>query len=177
VRRLQRAWLFSKLLREALPFAPGFPTTTVAGACWLRRAKGRLEELAFLFLRARARLPRNLSAHANLNPSRRSKEPNRSKSSSRIGALAVSAEAGAPGFATRDVAVNLPATGGPGECVTISSGRAVSSHASSDREKLRSLHDMLELTTRAAHEQELFPRTIGISPMARANARQPEGRR
>ena len=64
----QRAWLLLEDYFEKLSLSRrDFPTTDWWPRMLTAQGKGRLEELAFLFLRARRSPPTELAAHANLN--------------------------------------------------------------------------------------------------------------
>src|SRR6476646_5305868 len=64
----QRAWLLLEDYFEKLSLSRrDFPTTDWWPRMLATQGSGRLEELAFLFLRAHRSPPTELSAHANLN--------------------------------------------------------------------------------------------------------------
>src|SRR6185295_442429 len=64
----QRAWLLLEDYFEKLSLSrKDFPTTDWWPRLLAAQGSGRLEELAFLFLRAKRSLPSELSAHANLS--------------------------------------------------------------------------------------------------------------
>src|SRR5215469_8712802 len=64
----QRAWLLLEDYFERLSLSrKDFPATDWWPRLLAAQGKGRLEELAFLFLRARRSPPTELAAHANLN--------------------------------------------------------------------------------------------------------------
>src|ERR1041384_3738167 len=64
----QRAWLLLEDYFEKLSLSrKDFPATDWWPRMLTAQGKGRLEELAFLFLRAKRSVPSELQAHANLN--------------------------------------------------------------------------------------------------------------
>src|ERR1043166_5037898 len=64
----QRAWLLLEDYFEKLSLSrKDFPTTDWWSRLLAAQGKGRLEEMAFLFLRAQRSLPTELAAHANLD--------------------------------------------------------------------------------------------------------------
>ena len=155
----QRAWLLLEDYFEKLSLSrKDFPSTDWWPQLLAAQGRARLEEVAFLFLRAQRSLPTELSAYANLERFAQVEEAAREQQL--VGQLEawlfppkpahfdapraflrtvchVQADAGTPGLHRLAVELHLlrPRTG----------------------EKIRKLRDIVELTTRAAHEQELFP--------------------
>ncbi|HET7624282.1 MAG TPA: ATP-dependent helicase, partial [Verrucomicrobiae bacterium] len=155
----QRAWLlledyFEKLSlsRKDFPAADWWPRLLAA------QGHNRLEELAFLFLRAHRTPPPELAPHANLN---RFAEIEEAEQEQRLvreleGWL----------FPQRPVHLDIPRASlrvvcrpQPDADQPLRFRLAIQMHLMRPRtgEKIRSLQDIIELTTRAAHEQELFP--------------------
>jgi hypothetical protein len=155
----QRAWLlledyFEKLSlsRKDFPAADWWPRLLAA------RGTNRLEELAFLFLRAHRSPPTELAPHANLNRFAQVEEAEQEQKLIR--------ELENWLFPPKPLHLDSPRASLRVLCQPeldpAMNGRhclAVQFHLLRPRtgEKIRSLSEIIELTTRAAHEQELFP--------------------
>jgi hypothetical protein len=155
----QRAWLlledyFEKLSlsRKDFPAADWWPRLLAA------QGNNRLEELAFLFLRAHRSPPTELAPHANLNRFAQVEEAEQEQKLVR--------ELENWLFPPKPVHLDSPRASLRVLCQPeldpAMNGRhclAVQFHLLRPRtgEKVRSLSEIVELTTRAAHEQELFP--------------------
>src|ERR1039457_3766855 len=122
------------------------------------QGKARLEELAFLFLRAKRSVPLELQTHANMNRFAEVEEAEHEQKLVR--------ELENWMFPPRPMRMDLPrATLGvlcqpqPDADQPAHQRLGVQFHLIRPRtgDKIRSLREILELTTRAAHEQELFP--------------------
>ena len=155
----QRAWLLLEDYFEKLSLSRrDFPATDWWPRMLAAQGKGRLEELAFLFLRARRSPPTELSAHANLNRFAQVEEAEQEQKLIReleqwlFPAKPVHLDS--PRATLRVICQPQPDADHPSRFRL-----AVQFHLMRPRtgEKVRSLRDMIELTTRAAHEQELFP--------------------
>ena len=154
----QRAWLlledyFEKLSlsRKDFSHADWWPRLLAA------QGKSRLEEVAFLFLRAKRSLPTELAAYANLDRFAQVEQANREQRLVRhLEAWLFPsgpAHLDSPRASLRVVCRPQPH---PEQSARYS--LAVQFHVARPRtgEKLKTLRELLELTTRAAHEQELF---------------------
>jgi hypothetical protein len=154
----QRAWLLLEDYFEKLSLSrKDFPGTE-----WWPRLLGlqgaaRLEELAFLFLRARRSLPTELSGYANLARFAQVEEAAREQQ------LVQHLEAWLfpPRPAHLDsprAAVRVICRPQPDPLQPARHQLAVQFHLQRSRtgDKVKALADIVELTTRAAHEQELF---------------------
>ncbi len=155
----QRAWLLLEDYFEKLSLSrKDFP----GGDWWPRmlasQGKARLEELAFLFLRAKRSVPTELTAYANLDRFAEVEEAAREQQlvQQLEGWLfpPQAAHLESPRASLRVVCRVLPNPEQPGR-----HRLTVEFHVLRPRtgEKLKTLREVLELTTRAAHEQELFP--------------------
>jgi hypothetical protein len=155
----QRAWLLLEDYFEKLALSrKDFPGTE-----WWPRLMGvqgpaRLEELSFLFLRARRSVPTELSGYANLTRFAQVEEAAREQQ------LVNHLEAWL--FPPRPAHLDSPRATLRAICRAVADADqpakhrlAVQFHLQRSRtgEKVRTLADIIELTTRAAHEQELFP--------------------
>jgi hypothetical protein len=154
----QRAWLWLEDYFERLSLSrKDFPTTDWWPRLLAVRGSGRLEELAFLFLRTQRSLPTELAPHANLGRFAEVEEAEREQKLVReledwlFPAKPVHLDV--PRACLRVVCDPQPDVEQP-ECYCL----AVQFHLMRPRtgEKSRSLGEIIELTTRAAHEQELF---------------------
>ncbi len=155
----QRAWLLLEDYFEKLSLSRrDFPTTDWWPRMLASQGKSRLEELAFLFLRARRSPPTELAAHANLN---RFAQVEQAEQEQRL-----IRELEHWLFPPKPVHLDSPRATLRVICKPQTDAEnssrfrlAVQFHLMRPRtgEKVRSLQDMMELTTRAAHEQELFP--------------------
>jgi hypothetical protein len=155
----QRAWLlledyFEKLSlsRKDFPSADWWPRLLTA------QASTRLEELAFVFLRARRPLPTELGVYANLD--RFAEVEQAAQEQQLVRQLEAwlfppkAAHFDSPRAFLRAVCRPQPDEEQPGR-----HRLAVELHLLRPRtgEKVRKLREIVELTLRAAHEQELFP--------------------
>jgi hypothetical protein len=157
----QRAWLLLEDYFEKLSLSrKDFPTTDWWPRLLNSQSKSRLEELAFLFLRARRSLPTELSAYANLTRfaqvEKAAEEQQLVKQLENWLFPPKPAHLDAPRAALRIECRPEPEPTHPAR-----HRLAVQFHLMRPRtgEKARTLQDVLELTTRAAHEQEQFPPT------------------
>lgn len=155
----QRAWLLLEDYFEKLSLSrKDFPATDWWPRLLAAQGQSRVEELAFLFLRAKRSLPTELAPHANLDQFARVEEAEQEQRLVR--ALEhwlfppKLAHLDSPRAALRVVCQPQPDAEQPARYHL-----AVQFHLLRPRtgEKLRALRDIIELTTRAAHEQELFP--------------------
>jgi hypothetical protein len=154
----QRAWLlledyFEKLSlsRKDFPSADWWPRLLAA------EGKNRLEEVAFLFLRARRSLPTELSAYANLD--RFAQVEQAAKEQQLVRQLEAWLFPPKPAhFDSPRAFVRAICQPQPDEEQPARYRLAVELHLLRPRtgEKVRTLREIIELTTRAAHEQELF---------------------
>ncbi|HWD19442.1 MAG TPA: DEAD/DEAH box helicase [Verrucomicrobiae bacterium] len=174
----QRAWLlledyFEKLQlsRKDFPAADWWPRLVSS------KGKKRLEETAILFLRANRSLPTELLAHANLQ---RFAEIEQAEKEHR---LASQIEhwlfpTTPPQFDTPRASVRVTCRPKPLEENPGLHGLSVEFHITRQRtgEKIRTLAEVVDLTTRSAHEQELFSQADWqfIQWLAEAHA-DPEG--
>ena len=155
----QRAWLLLEDYFERLSLTrKDFPATDWWPRLLAARGNARLEELAFLFLRAHRSPPTELASHAN--PGRFAEVQEAEHEQRLVREL--------EGWLFPPQTVHLDT---PRACLRVvcrpqpdadSSARfrlAVQFHLLRPRtgEKVRSLREIIELTLRAAHEQELFP--------------------
>jgi len=154
----QRAWLlledyFEKLSlsRKDFPSADWWPRLLAA------QGKNRLEEMAFLFLRAKRSIPTELSAYANLDRFAQVEQATQEQQLIQCLESWLSP--------TRPVHLDLPRASlrvlcqaEPDDEQPARRRLAVQFLLSRPRtgEKPKSLAELLDLTTRAAHEQELF---------------------
>jgi hypothetical protein len=155
----QRAWLLLEDYFEKLSLTrKDFPTTDWWPRLLNVQGDARLEELAFLFMRAHRSPPTELASHAN--PGRFAQVEEAEQERKLIFELEhwlfpqKPAHLDSPRATLRVVCRAQPDAESP------SLHRlAVQFHLMRPRtgEKVRSLHEIIELTTRAAHEQELFP--------------------
>jgi hypothetical protein len=155
----QRAWLLLEDYFEKLSLSrKDFPSTDWWPRLLAAQGKARLEEVAFLFLRARRSLPTELSAYANLD--RFAQVEQAAKEQQLVRQLEAwlfppkPAHFDSPRAFLRTICRPQPDEEQPARyCL------AVELHLLRPRtgEKVRTLREIIELTTRAAHEQELFP--------------------
>ncbi len=154
----QRSWLlledyFEKLSLSRRDFANGDWWPRLLGA----HGGPRLEELAFVFLRAKRSLPTELAPYGN--PVRFAQVEQAAREQALLGHLEAwlfpprPSHLEAPRAALRVVCRPTPDQERPGRFRL-----AVRLHLERPRtgEKLKSVAELVELTTRAAHEQELF---------------------
>ncbi len=155
----QRSWLLLEDYFEKLSLSrKDFPATE-----WWPKMLGlagdaRLEELAFLFLRAKRSLPPELSAHANLDRFARAEAAEHEQK------LVQALEhwlfpPQTPHLDTPRATLRVICNPQPDETHPARYRLGVQFHLFRPRtgEKLRTLRDLIDLATRAAHEQELFP--------------------
>src|SRR5215472_6994328 len=155
----QRAWLLLEDYFEKLSLSrKDFPSTDWWPRMLSASGKARLEEVAFLFLRAKRPLPTELTLHANLD---RFAQVEQAAYEQR---LVQDLEAwlfppkpvhlDAPRASLRIVCEPEPCPGQPARNQLAGQILLFRPRAG---EKAKTLADLVELTTRAAHEQELFP--------------------
>jgi len=155
----QRAWLaledyFEKLLLSRRDF----PDTNWWPRLLNAQGKARLEELAFLFLRAKRSVPPELQAYAN--PDRFASAEETEKEQSLVKELENWLSPPAlPLLDTPRATLRVVCKTQPDEEEPSRHRLAVQFLLSRPRtgEKARTLHDMIDLVVRATHEQELFP--------------------
>jgi superfamily II DNA or RNA helicase len=155
----QRAWLLLEDYFEKLSLSrKDFPATDWWPRMLVAQGKGRLEELAFLFLRAKRSIPSELQGHANLN---RFAEVEQAEQERRLVRELENwlfpdkpMHLDAPRAQLRVICQPQPDADQPSR-----KRLGVQFHLIRPRtgSKVRSLTEIIELTTRAAHEQELFP--------------------
>jgi len=155
----QRAWLlledyFEKLLlsRKDFPDTNWWPRLLAA------TGRARLEELAFLFLRAKRSVPPELSAHAS--PDRFAKAEEAEQEVKLVQELERwLAPAALPLLDTPRATLRVVCRVQAGEDEPAHHRLAVQFLLSRPRtgEKARTLREMVDLVVRATHEQELFP--------------------
>jgi hypothetical protein len=155
----QRAWLLLEDYFEKLSLSrKDFPATDWWPRLLSSQGKSRLEEVAFLFLRAKRSVPTELAAYANLDHFVQVEQAAREQS------LIQDLEAWL--FPPRPAHLDAPRAvlrvlchPQPDPAQPAHHRLAVEFHLSRQRtgEKPKTLAEILELTTRAAHEQELFP--------------------
>jgi hypothetical protein len=155
----QRAWLLLEDYFEKLSLSrKDFPGTDWWPQLLAAQGHARLEEVAFLFLRAQRSLPSELSAYANLD--RFAQVEHAAREQQLVGQLEAwlfppkPAHFDAPRAFLRAVCRPQANPDHPGLYLL-----AVELHLLRPRtgERVRKLREIVELTTRAAHEQELFP--------------------
>jgi hypothetical protein len=154
----QRAWLLLEDYFEKLSLSrKDFPSTDWWPRMLSASGKARLEEVAFLFLRAKRPLPTELSLHANLD---RFAQVEQAAYEQR---LVQDLEAWL--FPPKPVHLDAPRASlrvvcEPEPCPLQPARNQLAVHLLLLRpragEKAKTLVDLVELTTRAAHEQELF---------------------
>ena len=155
----QRSWLLLEDYFEKLSLSrKDFPAVDWWTRLLNAQGPGRLEELAFLFLRAKRSLPTELSAYANLT--RFAQVEKAAQEEQLIRRLEEwlspprTAQLDSPRAFLRILCKPHPDPEQPGRCKL-----GVQFHLLRPRtgEKAKTVTELLELTTRAAHEQELFP--------------------
>ncbi|HTL58810.1 MAG TPA: DEAD/DEAH box helicase [Candidatus Limnocylindrales bacterium] len=154
----QRAWLLLEDYFEKLSLSrKDFPSTEWWPHLLQANGKGRLEELAFLFLRAKRSLPSELTAYANLDRFAQVEEAAHERDQVRQLETWLfpprPAHLDAPRASLRVVCGTEPDEQFPVWCRLTVEFYLLRPRTG---EKLRSLEDLVDLTTRAAHEQELF---------------------
>src|SRR5271170_6580713 len=155
----QRAWLlledyFEKLLLSR----KDFPDTNWWPKLLNAQGKTRLEELAFLFLRAKRSVPPELSAHASLDRFAKAEEAEQEvKLVQELEKWL--APAALPLLDTPRATLRVVCRVQAGEDEPSHHRLAVQFLLSRPRtgEKARTLREMIDLVVRATHEQELFP--------------------
>ena len=155
----QRAWLLLEDYFEKLNLSrKDFPSNDWWPRVLAAQGKARLEEVAFLFLRARRSLPTELAPYGNAD---RFAQVEQAAEEQRLVQELESwlvpprpAHLDYPRATLRVVCQPQPDQSCPARYRL-----AVQFHLSRQRtgDKIKSLADIIELTTRAAHEQELFP--------------------
>jgi len=155
----QRAWLLLEDYFEKLSLSRrDFPSIDWWPRLLTATGHSRLEELAFLFLRAKRSLPTELTAYANLarfaQVEQASQEQLLIKHLEEWLAPPKPAHLDSPRASLRVVCRPHPEQGQAGQRQL-----AVQFFLLRQRtgEKLKTLTELIDLTTRAAHEQELFP--------------------
>jgi len=155
----QRAWLLLEDYFEKLSLSrKDFPATDWWPRLLSSQGKSRLEEVAFLFLRAKRSVPTELAAYANLDRfvqvEQAAREQNLIQDLEAWLFPPRPAHLDAPRASLRVICHPQPDPARPSH-----HRLAVEFHLSRQRtgEKAKTLAEILELTTRAAHEQELFP--------------------
>ena len=155
----QRAWLaledyFEKLLLSRRDF----PDTNWWPRLLNAQGKARLEELAFLFLRAKRSVPPELQAYASADRFARAEEAEKELSLVKELENWLSPPA-LPLLDTPRATLRVVCRVQPDEQEPSRHRLAVQFLLSRPRtgEKARTLHDMIDLVVRATHEQELFP--------------------
>jgi len=155
----QRAWLLLEDYFEKLSLSrKDFPNTDWWPRLLTAQGKTRLEEVAFLFLRAKRSLPTELSSYANLD--RFAQVEKAAQEQELVRSLeswlfpARPAHLDAPRASLRVVCQPEPEDQNPARYRL-----AIRFFLLRPRtgEKPKTLHELFDLTTRAAHEQELFP--------------------
>jgi SNF2-related domain/Helicase conserved C-terminal domain len=155
----QRAWLLLEDYFEKLSLSrKDFPSTDWWPRLLAAQGAGRLEEVAFLFLRAQRSLPTELSAYANLD--RFAQVEHAAKEQQLVRQLEAwlfppkPAHFDSPRAFLRAVCRPQPDAEQPARYRL-----AVDLHLLRPRtgDKVRTVGEIIELTMRASHEQELFP--------------------
>ena len=154
----QRAWLLLEDYFEKLALSrKDFPGEEWWPKLLHVQGRARLEELAFLFLRAKRPLPTELSPHANLGRFAEIQETERERQL--VQKMEhwlfppVPVHLDAPRAMLRVLCTPQPDEAHPARCRL-----AIQFHLYRSRngDKLKTLKELIELTVRAAHEQELF---------------------
>jgi len=155
----QRAWLLLEDYFERLSLSrKDFPSTDWWPRLLAAQGRSRLEEVAFLFMRARRSLPTELNAYANLDRFAQVEQADQARQLVRHLETWLfphkPAHFDAPKAFVRAVCRPQPDPAQPGL-----HRLAVELHLLRPRsgERVRKVGEIVELTTRAAHEQELFP--------------------
>ena len=155
----QRSWLLLEDYFEKLSLSrKDFPTTDWWPRMLAANHSVRLEELAFLFLRAKRSLPPELTTHANMVRFARAEQAEHEQK------LVQELEdwlfpAHPPHLDTPRATLRVLCQPQPDEAHPARFRLGVQFHLFRPRtgEKVRTLRDLIDLATRAAHEQELFP--------------------
>jgi SNF2-related domain/Helicase conserved C-terminal domain len=155
----QRAWLALEDYFEKLSLSRrDFPDTNWWPRLLVAQGKARLEELAFLFLRAKRSVPPELQPHASLDRFVRAEEAEQEVKLVQELENWLSPPA-LPLLDTPRATLRVVCKTQPDEEEPSRHRLAVQFLLSRPRtgEKARTLHDMIDLVVRATHEQELFP--------------------
>ena len=155
----QRAWLALEDYFEKLSLSRrDFPDTNWWPRLLNVQGKARLEELAFLFLRAKRSVPPELQPHASLDRFVRAEEAEQEVKLVQELENWLSPPA-LPLLDTPRATLRVVCKIQPDEEEPSRHRLAVQFLLSRPRtgEKARTLHDMIDLVVRATHEQELFP--------------------
>lgn len=155
----QRSWLLLEDYFEKLSLSrKDFPATEWWPRMLTAAGNARLEELAFLFLRAKRSLPPELSTHANMDRFARAEAAEHEQK------LVRELEnwlfpPQTPHLDTPRATLRVVCLPQADEEIPARYRLGVQFHLFRPRtgEKIRSLRDLIDLATRAAHEQELFP--------------------
>jgi superfamily II DNA or RNA helicase len=155
----QRAWLLLEDYFEKLSLSrKDFPATDWWPRMLANQGNARLEELAFLFLRAKRSLPNELTLHANPERFARAEEAELEQK------LVQDLEnwlfpAAPPHLDVPRATLRVVCEPVPDEEQPARHRLGVQFHLFRPRtgEKTRTLRDLVDLAMRAAHEQELFP--------------------
>jgi hypothetical protein len=157
----QRAWLLLEDYFERLSLSrKDFPATDWWPRLLSARNRERLEELAFLFLRARRPMPTELGPYANL--ARFDQVEQAAQEQQLVRELEAWLFPPKPAhFDSPRASLRILCRPEPDEQHQARHKLAVQFHLMRPRtgEKVKTLREIIELTTRAAHEQELFPPT------------------
>src|SRR6266403_5966268 len=155
----QRAWLLLEDYFEKLSLSrKDFPSNDWWPRLLSAQGTGRLEEVAFLFLRAKRSLPTELSPYANLE--RFSQVEQAAQEQQVVRHLESWLFPSRPNHLDSPRAsLRVICSGIPDEDFPARFRMAVRFQLMRPRtgEKTKSVRELIELTTRAAHEQELFP--------------------
>ncbi len=155
----QRAWLLLEDYFEKLSLSrKDFPATDWWTKMLTTNGKPRLEELAFLFLRAKRSVPPELQPHAS--PDRFARAEEAEQELKLVKELENWLSPPAPlHLDTPRATLRVVCRPQPDEQEPSRHHLAVQFLLSRPRtgEKARTLHDLVDLVVRAAHEQELFP--------------------
>jgi superfamily II DNA or RNA helicase len=155
----QRAWLLLEDYFEKLSLSrKDFPDTNWWPRLLNAQGKTRLEELAFLFLRAKRSVPPELQAHASLDRFARAEEAEQEVNLVRELENWLAPPV-LPLLDTPRATLRVLCKPQPDEDEPSRYRLAVQFLLSRPRtgEKARTLHEMIDLVVRATHEQELFP--------------------
>ncbi|HEY5298126.1 MAG TPA: DEAD/DEAH box helicase [Verrucomicrobiae bacterium] len=155
----QRSWLLLEDYFEKLSLSrKDFPDTNWWPRLLNATGKTRLEELAFLFLRAKRSVPSELQAHASLDRFAKAEEAEQEVKLVQELENWLSPPA-MPLLETPRATLRVVCRAQPDDEEPSRHRLAVQFFLSRPRtgEKTRTLHDMIDLVVRATHEQELFP--------------------
>ncbi len=155
----QRAWLLLEDYFEKLSLSrKDFPATDWWPKMLAANGKTRLEELAFLFLRARRSVPPELQPHASLDRFAKAQEAEQEQQLVRELENWLSPPAplhlDTPRATLRVICQPQPDEDEPSRYRLAVQFLLLRARTG---EKARSIHDLVDLVVRAAHEQELFP--------------------